>query len=101
MMIFSKERNTAMPSSTEPFHFSQGSIRKPQFFTALAVLTPAVPQIHSHRQTISLGAHRVSPAIFLWARRHRRRRIPVSRQLSQDFRQYFFHISLHWTSRFR
>src|SRR5262249_33232552 len=68
--------------------------------TKNAVLTPAVPQIHSHRQTISIGANRVSLAIFFCARRHRRR-IQFSRQLSQDFRQYFFRISLHRATRFR
>src|SRR5713226_3560990 len=68
--------------------------------TKNAVLTPAVPQIHSHRQTISIGANCVSPAIFFCARRHRRR-IQFSRQLPQDFREYFFRISLHRTSRFR
>jgi hypothetical protein len=68
--------------------------------TQNAVLTPAVPQIYSHRQTIAIGANRVSPAIFSSARRHGRR-IQFSRQLPQDFREYFFHISLHWTSRFR
>src|SRR6266849_2027047 len=68
--------------------------------TKNAVLTPAFPQIHSHRQTISIGANGVSPAIFFCARRYRRR-IQFSRQLSQDFREYFFGISLHWTSRFR
>src|SRR5712691_8516614 len=68
--------------------------------SANAVLTPAVSQIHSHRQTISIGANWVSPAIFFCARRHRRP-IQFSRQLPQDFREYFFRISLHRTSRFR
>src|SRR5438132_7314752 len=68
--------------------------------TKNAVLTPAVPQIHSHRQSISIGAHRVSPAIFFCARRHRRH-IQFPRQLSQDFREYFFRISLYRTSCFR
>src|SRR6266436_3440773 len=68
--------------------------------TKNAVLTPAVSQIHSHRQTISIGANCVSPAIFFCARRHRPR-IQFSRQLPQDFREYFFRISLHRTSRFR
>jgi hypothetical protein len=68
--------------------------------TKNAVLTPAVPQIHSHRQTISIGANRVSPAIFFCARRHRRR-IQFSRQLLQDLCEYFFRISLYRTSRFR
>jgi hypothetical protein len=62
--------------------------------TKNAVLTPAVSQIHSHRQTISIGANCVSPAIFFCARRHRRR-IQFSRQLPQDFREYFFRLSLH------
>src|SRR5882724_3967879 len=68
--------------------------------TKNAVLTPAVSQIHSHRQPISIGANGVSPAIFFCARRHRRR-IQFSRQLPQDFREYLFRISLHRTSRFR
>src|SRR5712671_4212080 len=68
--------------------------------TKNAVLTPAVSQIHSHRQTISIGANCVSPAIFFCARRHRRR-IQFSRQIPQDFREYFFRISLHRNSRFR
>src|SRR5712691_12716688 len=68
--------------------------------TKNAVLTPAVSQIHSHRQTISIWANCVSLAIFFCARRHRRR-IQFSRQLPQDFREYFFRISLHRTSRFR
>src|SRR5260370_35728230 len=68
--------------------------------TKNAVLTPAVPQIHSHRQTISIRANRVSPAIFFCARRHRRR-IQFSRQLLQDLCEHFFRISLHRTSRFR
>src|SRR6266478_2455720 len=68
--------------------------------TKNAVLTPAVSQIHSHRQTISIGAHCVSLAIFFCARRHRPR-IQFSRQLPQDFREYFFRISLHRTSGFR
>jgi len=38
-------------------------------------------------------------AIFFCARRHRRR-IQFSRQLFQHFREYFFRISLHRTSRF-
>src|SRR5947209_17718859 len=41
--------------------------------TQNAVLTPAVSQIHSHRQTIEIGSNRVSPAIFLCARAHGRR----------------------------
>jgi hypothetical protein len=65
-----------------------------------AALTAAVPQIRSHRQTISIGANCISPAIFFCARRHRRR-IQFSRQLFQDFREYFFRISLHRTSRVR
>src|SRR5437899_1723572 len=68
--------------------------------TKNAVLTPAVPQIHSHRQSISIGAHRVSLAIFFCARQLRRR-IQFSRQLPQDFREYCFRIALHRTSRFR
>src|SRR5439155_17486886 len=44
--------------------------------------------------------HRVSPAIFFCARRHRRH-IQFPRQLSQDFREYFFRISLYRTSCFR
>src|SRR5664279_4448679 len=68
--------------------------------TKNAILTPAVSQIHSHRQTISIGANCVSPAISFCARRHRRL-IQFSRQLFQDFREYFFRISLHRTSRFR
>ncbi len=35
--------------------------------TKNAVLTPAVPQIHSHRQTIEIGPNRASPAIFFFA----------------------------------
>src|ERR1035438_9879219 len=60
----------------------------------------APPRATRGRQTISIGAHRVSPAISFCARRHRRR-IQFSRQLSQHFREYFFRISLHRTSRFR
>jgi|ERR1700722_5045417 hypothetical protein len=37
-----------------------------------AALTAAIPQIGSHRQTTSIGANRISPAIFFCARRHRR-----------------------------
>ena len=63
--------------------------------------SPRVLLINSVRtQTISIGANRVSPAIFSCARRHRRR-IQFSRQLPQNFREDFFHLSLHWTSRFR
>src|SRR5712691_3581383 len=40
------------------------------------------------------------PCDFLLPRRHRRR-IQFSPQLPQDFREYFFRISLHRTSRFR
>ena len=65
-----------------------------------AALTAAIPQIGSHRQTTSIGANRISPAIFFCARRHRRRLL-FSRQLCQAFREYFFRISLHRTSRFR
>src|SRR5262249_14364307 len=58
------------------------------------------PQVPPHRERISIGANRVSLAIFFCARRHRQR-IQFSRQLSQDFRQYFFRISLHRATRFR
>jgi hypothetical protein len=70
------------------------------FQTKNAILTPAVSQIHSHRQTISIGANCVSPAIFFCARRNRRR-TQFPRQLFQDLREYFFRVSLHRTSSFR
>ena len=71
-----------------------------EFGITITDLTPAVSQIHSHRQTIQIGANRVSPATFFYTARHRRR-LQFSRQLCQDFREYFFRISLHRTSRFR
>jgi hypothetical protein len=70
--------------------------------THRAVLTPAVSQIHSHRQTISIGAKRVSPAIFFAVPRHHSCIQGCSPgQLSQHLSHHFLCISLHWTSRFR
>ena len=54
----------------------------------------ATQNFHSHCQAIAIGANGVSPATFFYAARHRRR-LQFSRQLCQDFREYFFRISLH------
>src|SRR5260370_10670152 len=68
--------------------------------TQHTVVAPLVAQIHSHRQTVEIGA-KLSSLILFSTRCCHLCRIQLCFQLSHQFRQHFFRIPLHRAPRLR
>ena len=69
--------------------------------TQNAVVAPLVPQIHTHRQTIEIGAKLASLMLFSGARCCGLFRIQLFLQLSHQLCQHFLRIPSDWASRLR